>query len=203
MQSSRARRKQSTRAALIKAADDLFETVGLEDTTLEQVAAKAGLHVQTLYRHFPSKNDLTAAIDQHYLDRFTLELEGRRPGQDIFTLWRDWIDRASRESTRRGQERHRRYLRKVLSTSGSSFASSFLRISHQYEELLTRELAADFGVDPARDSLPRLVACMLWAGNVNAARRWAMSDTQDSLNDLCVAVVDDVIALFGDRIARR
>jgi AcrR family transcriptional regulator len=203
MPSVRARRKQSTRAALIKAADDLFETVGPEDTTLEQVAAKAGLHVQTLYRHFPSKSDLTSAIDQAYLDRFTLELEARRPEQAILALWRDWIDRASRETTRRGQERYRRHLRRVLANNSSSFVSSYLRIAHQYEELLTRELAVDLGVDPERDSLPRLVACMLWAGNNNAARRWAMSDTQQSLNELCVAVVDDVIALFGDRIVRR
>ena len=203
MPSVRARRKQSTRAALIKAADDLFETVGPDDTTLEQVAAKACLHVQTLYRHFPSKSDLTSAIDQHYLDRFTLELEARRPEQGILALWRDWVDRASRETTRRGQERYRRHLRRMLATNSGSFTSSYLRISHQYEELLTRELAVDLGVDPERDSLPRLVACMLWAANSNAARRWAMSDTQQSLNEVCVAVVDDVIALFGDRIERR
>lgn len=202
MQSPRAQRKQNTRSALIKAAGDLFETAGPEETTLEQVAAKAGLHVQTLYRHFPSKSELTSAIDQHYLDRFALELEARRPDQDMLAFWRDWIDRASRESTRRGQDRYRRHVRTRLANSGS-FGSHYLRIAHQYEELLTRELAADLGVDPERDSLPRLVACMLWEGNSNAARRWALSDTRDSLNEYCVRVVDDVIALFGDRLARK
>jgi AcrR family transcriptional regulator len=202
MTNSRTQRKETTRAALLQAADDLFERLGLEDTTLEQVAAKAGLHVQTLYRHFPSKSDLAAAIDQRYLERFLREVEQRDPAQDIFAFWRDWIDRSSREATRRGSERHRRALRNVLSSTATAFASSFLRISHQYEEALTRELAADLGVDPEQDSTPRLVACMLWAGNVNAARRWALSDTKQSLNEICVTVVDDVAALFQDRVKR-
>jgi len=203
MATPRTQRKQNTRAALIEAAGDLFDKLGPDDTTLEQVAARAGLHVQTLYRHFPSKSELTAAIDQAYLDRFRVELEQRDPQQNIFEFWRDWIDRASRASTRKGSELHRTVLRAFWTSSTGSGGALLLRIAHQYEELLTRALAADFGVDPEQDSTPRLVACMLWAGNVNAANRWAMSDTTRSLNELCLAVVDDVTALFQDRLKRR
>lgn len=202
MTNPRTQRKQNTRAALIQAADDLFQKVGPDDTTLEQVAAHAGLHVQTLYRHFPNKGELAAAIDQAYLDRFRLELEERDPEQDIFAFWRDWIDRAARECTLKGTETHRSALRAFWNSSSGGAGFRFLRISHEYEDLLTRELAADFGVDPEQDSTPRLVACMLWGGNVNAANRWAMSSTQVPLHELCVAVVDDVTALFQDRLAR-
>jgi AcrR family transcriptional regulator len=202
MTTLRTQRKQTTRAALIHAAEQLFEKRGTEGTTLEEVAASAGLHVQTLYRHFSSKQELAAAIDQHYLERFKLELESRDRTQHIFAFWRDWIDRASREVTRRGSERHRLALRRFWSNTTSSSGSSFLRISHHYEELLTGEIAADFGVDPDVDPVPRLVACMLWAANVNAANRWAMSNTTRSLNEVCLQVVDDVTALFERRLKR-
>ena len=33
----------------------LFQRYGFEDTTLESIAEEAGLHVQTLYRHFPKR----------------------------------------------------------------------------------------------------------------------------------------------------
>lgn len=196
-------RRQTTRTALIQAADHLFQKQGPEHTTLEQIAARAGLHVQTLYRHFQSKGDLFAAIDQAYLDRFRAELERRGPEQHILLVWRDWIDRASRECTQKGSERHRTTLRSFWSSAAGGAGFAFLRISHQYEELLTRELAADLGVDAEQDSTPRLVACMLWAANVNAAKRWAMSDTARSLNSYCLAVVDDVIALTNDLFAAR
>jgi len=103
MDSLGADRRQSNRAALIKAAVALFESSGVDDTTLEQVAARARLHVQTLYRHFPSKKDLTAAINQDYFDRFQAEMEQRGPELDTLTLWRDWIDRSCSEVTRGGR----------------------------------------------------------------------------------------------------
>lgn len=56
------------------AAIDLFASKGYEETTLESIAKKAGLHVQTLYRHFPTKSDLAAAIlHDHLLDRLNFD----------------------------------------------------------------------------------------------------------------------------------
>jgi AcrR family transcriptional regulator len=197
----RALGKVRTRAALMRAAGDLFENRGFEETTLEEVAARAGLHVQTLYRHFPSKNELASAVAQDVLDRFREAFEHPERREDTLAFWRGWVDRCSREATRDGGQRYRRYVRRFYATPNTS--TTFLRIWYQYEDLLAAALAVDFGVDPARDSLPRLVACMLWAGNVNAVRRWALSEGGADLNQICVTVVDDVIALFGERIGGR
>lgn len=200
MESQRTRRKQNNRAALIKAAADLFETGGMDTITLAQVAARAGVHVQTLYRHFASKNELVAAIDQDYFDRFRRELEQRGPNVDTLSCWRDWIDRVSGELTRNREERHRKVLRRFWQTP--TLSMNVIRVWYQYEELLTREIAVDLRVDPDADPLPRLLACMLWAGNVNAARRWAHASS-GSLNEACVAVVDDATALLGVQLKAR
>jgi len=47
-----------TRQRLIRAALELFATRGYHDTTTAQIAKKAGVAEGTIYRHFPSKQQL-------------------------------------------------------------------------------------------------------------------------------------------------
>jgi AcrR family transcriptional regulator len=50
------------RRAIIEAAQDLFTTVGYENTTMAHVAGKAGVAVGTVYLYFKNKNDLLIAV---------------------------------------------------------------------------------------------------------------------------------------------
>lgn len=50
------------RNALIDAACELFTTVGYENTTIAQVARKAGVAVGTVYLYFKNKSDLLTAV---------------------------------------------------------------------------------------------------------------------------------------------
>ncbi|MEV5652037.1 mycofactocin system transcriptional regulator [Nocardia sp. NPDC052254] len=55
----RAGRKPSTSAAeLERAAFDLFEKRGFDDTTVEDIAAAVGVSKRTFFRYFESKNDV-------------------------------------------------------------------------------------------------------------------------------------------------
>jgi AcrR family transcriptional regulator len=58
----RAKRAEETRAALIGAATDLFTTNGWAGTPIRDVAKAAGVAVETLYKHFPSKRQLLDAV---------------------------------------------------------------------------------------------------------------------------------------------
>ncbi len=51
-----------TRAAIIAAARDLFLRLGFERTTMEGVAAEAGIGLMTLYRHFRAKPALFSTV---------------------------------------------------------------------------------------------------------------------------------------------
>ncbi|GAA2053181.1 TetR/AcrR family transcriptional regulator [Catenulispora yoronensis] len=55
------------REAIVTAADDLFRTEGLA-LQMDEVAQRAGLGVGTVYRHFPTKEALTAELVQHRLE---------------------------------------------------------------------------------------------------------------------------------------
>ena len=53
--------------ALLQAAKEVFATSGV-DAPVRAVAARAGLGIGTLYRHFPSRSDLIAAVFRREID---------------------------------------------------------------------------------------------------------------------------------------
>ncbi|MEZ0365003.1 TetR/AcrR family transcriptional regulator [Mycobacterium sp. pUA109] len=57
------------RARLLEAAAVLFASESLIEVTLKDVARQAGVGVGTVYRHFPTKEDLVEALFAEHLDR--------------------------------------------------------------------------------------------------------------------------------------
>ncbi|HWT34916.1 MAG TPA: TetR/AcrR family transcriptional regulator, partial [Paraburkholderia sp.] len=56
------------RAAVIEAAIDEFRASGFDATSMDRIAARAGVSKRTVYNHFPSKEALFAAILQQLWD---------------------------------------------------------------------------------------------------------------------------------------
>ena len=61
------RRKQARPQELLDAALDLFVEKGFAATRTEEVALRAGVSKGTLYRYYPSKEDLLKAVISHHL----------------------------------------------------------------------------------------------------------------------------------------
>lgn len=61
-------RKARTRQTVLDAAGELFAAQGIEPTSVEQVADRAGVSVGTLYFHFGSKEALALAFVESALD---------------------------------------------------------------------------------------------------------------------------------------
>jgi AcrR family transcriptional regulator len=156
-------RKAQTRSKLMQAAAALFTQQGYDATTLEEVADAAGLHVQTLYRHFPTKQDLATAGDQDLLEHFRHQIsDPDRPGS-TFAFWRGWVEQAADWVMRDGGENYRRYLN---SSAGLPVVAVRLKaIQDQYEDLLTDSLEQECGRCDDLVSPPRLIAGMLLAGH--------------------------------------
>lgn len=57
--------KQQTRDTIIEAARNLFNTVGLDNVTMEHIAHASGKGRRTVYAHFGSKYDLYRAVCEH------------------------------------------------------------------------------------------------------------------------------------------
>ena len=75
MPTTRARAKADRRAALLDAAARLFAERGFDRVTLEDIGGAAGISGPAVYRHFPGKQAVLAAI---LLDASTGLLDGGR-----------------------------------------------------------------------------------------------------------------------------
>lgn len=85
-----ATKRQRTRAALLRAATELFETRGWAGTRMEAIAVAAGVSTATAYNHFPSKRAIVGAAYAPVLDPVTrlVEREARagRPALEVLDL---------------------------------------------------------------------------------------------------------------------
>lgn len=76
-------RSTRTRAALRRTALARFMTQGVEATSVEQIAADAGVTVRTFYRHFATKYDLLFADYDAGLRWFRAALASRPVGEPL------------------------------------------------------------------------------------------------------------------------
>jgi AcrR family transcriptional regulator len=176
-------RRAESRNRLLDAASELFTELGYDDTTLESVADRAGLHVQTLYRHFPCKADLAAEIWGRSLSNFETFFTARKA--TAIAAWREWIEMNARQAPNT-----------VNSLAGwGAWPTSHSAFVYwdRYQELLAEGLAEDMNVDVATDLRPMLVACMLWGGNQKIARSSVNKRLDmERLVALLLEVVDNV-----------
>ncbi|WP_242010046.1 TetR/AcrR family transcriptional regulator [Acetobacter conturbans] len=77
--SRREARRLETQEALIEAAMRLLSEKGFEETTVDEIAAAAGISRRTLFRHFPTKADIVTAWTQKMTDILTSHVDEGRP----------------------------------------------------------------------------------------------------------------------------
>lgn len=66
-QRERARKHAATRQRIIDALIELHETVGAAQTTVVEVARRAGVGRMTVYNHFPTEADMVVACTSHWI----------------------------------------------------------------------------------------------------------------------------------------
>ena len=91
------------RERVLETAYAMFAARGVRDVGVDEVVERAGVAKATLYRHFPSKDDLVVAFLDEREQRWTLdwvEAEARRRGSEpeqqllaIFDLFDEWFHR--------------------------------------------------------------------------------------------------------------
>jgi AcrR family transcriptional regulator len=95
--------KPDARERILASAYELFSRRAVRDVGIDEVIERAGVAKATLYRHFPSKDDLVLAFLERREERWTLawvEAEARRRGGTpeeqllaIFELFDEWFHR--------------------------------------------------------------------------------------------------------------
>jgi AcrR family transcriptional regulator len=93
---------QRNRARILAAAEEVFAERG-PATSTEEVAARAGVAIGTIFRHFPTKDDLLTAIVKQLLATLTarvgeLATDGD-PATALFTFFTELVEQAAARKT--------------------------------------------------------------------------------------------------------
>lgn len=86
---------EDARRRLYKTAIALINEQGYDETTMRQVATRAGVSAGLLYRYFPSKRAVVMALYDNLSAQYAIEAADMRAGK-----WRDRFVRALEESLR-------------------------------------------------------------------------------------------------------
>ncbi len=149
------------RERLLEAAANIFSAGG-QQASLEAVARQAGVGIGTLYRHFPTREDLFDAVYRHEVDHL-VELAERlaREAAPVEAL-RTWLHANVRlVATKKGMVAA---LQPVAYGANELKAYSFERLTAALDLLLDRGIAAgDLRSDIAPEDLYRTLIGILYS----------------------------------------
>src|SRR5215831_5156904 len=84
----RERKREGTRRAITEAAMKLFLERGFDDVTVAEVAEAADVSVNTVFNHFPTKEDLFFGAEETSEATLARLVDDRQPGEPVIAFLR-------------------------------------------------------------------------------------------------------------------
>jgi mycofactocin system transcriptional regulator len=182
------RRRATSRAELEQAAFTLFATRGFDATTVDEIAAAAGIGRRTFFRYFPSKNDIPWGAFEQELDRMRVRLKACPPEVPLMDAIRVALIDFNRVAPAQ-VPLHRRRMELILRVP-ALLAHSTLRFS------AWREVVAEFAAERTgmrKDDLaPQAIAHAVLGVAIAAYEHW-LDDPGSDLG----ALLDDAMRRLG------
>lgn len=166
-------------AAIEEAAFDLFDRRGFEQTTVEEIARAAGIGRRTLFRYFPSKNDIPWGRFDDSLRQLREYLEATPDDVPAPAA----VHRAVLDFNRldpAAVAQHRRRMRLLLTTPALQ-AHSVLRYE-EWRRVIAEFVARRYGL-PSNHLLPRTIGRVSLALALSAYEQW-LDDEDAPLEEL-------------------
>ncbi|MGY0018318.1 TetR/AcrR family transcriptional regulator [Streptomyces sp. cg35] len=184
----RERKKLKTRLAIREATYRLILEQGYDATTVEQIAEAAEVSPSTVFRYFPTKEDivLTDEFDP-ILER---ELRARPADEPIVESLRHVIDRSLQLALHSEPPEVAR-LRTRLQAEVPAVRSRMMESMSVTGQMMCRVLAERTGRD-AGDLEVRVYAMALVGALMEATMYWAEHDHESDLRDLTLRALDTV-----------
>lgn len=144
--------KTSSRARIIDAAGKLMADKGIKQTTLADIARKAGISRGTLFYYYASKNDLIYDLLEKHLSDLTdaifASLPRRRSNSiDLTSVLHNALTRLIRDEN---SARINLYLLQEAIIDGSDLKDRFAVKYQTWRELIASQIMRAFGVTDAR-----------------------------------------------------
>jgi AcrR family transcriptional regulator len=198
--------KLTARDRLARAAFDLFNERGYEQTTIDDIAERAGLGRATFFRHYRSKDDVVFPDHDRLLERVRDRLRSTGHGAALPAAC-DAVRLVLLHYLDEGDLARRRYaLTSTVPALRDREIVSVARYQRLFREYIAERMAAGEPVvsgEPAESGESAALRAELMAAAVASAhnhvlRRWLRGDSTDPVRELDAAM-RQVIALFTPR----
>jgi TetR/AcrR family transcriptional regulator, regulator of mycofactocin system len=187
------RRRVTSRAELEQTAFALFAANGFDATTVDEIAAAAGIGRRTFFRYFPSKNDIPWGAFEDELERMRARLTDCPPDTPLMDAVRVALIDFNQVAPAQ-VPLHRRRMELILRVP-TLFAHSTLRFT-AWREVVAEFVAQRTGRQPA-DLAPQAIAHAVLGVAVAAYEHW-LDDPDSDLG----ALLDDAMRQLGSAFAR-
>ncbi|MGW3512410.1 TetR/AcrR family transcriptional regulator [Streptomyces sp. NPDC000994] len=181
----RERKKLKTRQAIRTATYALIEEQGYDATTIEQIADRAEVSPSTVFRYFPTKEDIV--LTDEY-DEIMLEELRARP---VDEPWMDSLRHVMHKALALGMtdEPEVSRLRARLGVEVPAVRARMMESMSEAGLLIRQAIAARTGLD--QDSLEvRVFAMSLMGGLMEVSLYWAENGCRGELSDLMDQAMD-------------
>lgn len=188
---------------IARAAAKLFIADGFDATSVEGIAASAGISVRTFYRHCEAKEDTLTPVLTSGIRDFAENLAGRPMGESVATS----VHEAFVECLR--QDRYAEFVSTrelfVILTSVPGIRARWMVAAHDLADDMRPHLAERAGLDPAGIEA-RLLSHTLIGALTVALEYWVTCDPGDAAGPADVAQLAatalSVLRLDFDRSSR-
>ena len=186
------RRRATSHADLEQAAFTLFAAQGFDATTVDEIAAAAGIGRRTFFRYFPSKNDIPWGAFEHELERMRVRLKACPPEVPLMDAIRVALIDFNRVAPAQ-VPLHRRRMELILRVP-TLLAHSTLRFTAWRE--VVAEFAAERTGRRADDLAPQAIAHAVLGVAIAAYEHW-LDDPAADLGTLLDVAMRQLGAAFG------
>jgi len=181
----RERKKIKTREAIRAATYGLIKEQGYDATTIEQIADRAEVSPSTVFRYFPTKEDIV--LTDEYDPLMAEELRARPAGESWIESVRHVMHLAIDANNREDPEVAR--MRAHLAVQVPAVRSRMVESMSATGRLLRETIAERHGLEP--DSIEvRVYAMSFIGGLMETSMYWAENGFEGELNDLVDRALD-------------
>jgi mycofactocin system transcriptional regulator len=189
------RRRVTSREELEQTAFSLFTANGFDETTVDDIAAAAGIGRRTFFRYFPSKNDVPWGAFDRELDRMRVMLKDIAPQVPLMAAVRLALIDFNKVPADQ-VPLHRRRMELILRVP-TLFAHSALRFT-AWREVVAEFVAERTGLRP--DELaPQAIAHAVLGVALAAYEHW-LDDPAADIGTLLDDAMRQLDAAFADRL---
>ncbi|MFC4907386.1 TetR family transcriptional regulator [Actinomadura gamaensis] len=185
-----ARTRQAVRAEVARVAMELFLERGFEATTIDDIAAAAGISRRSFFRYFGTKEDIVLGDLAAQGEQIRERLQARPDDEDAWTA----LLNALRDTPRPARDEATTLkISKMLYGTPSLRARSIEKHLH-WQTLLTPEIRRRLGAAPGDDHDLRanaIVACALTCLDI-AGQEWTRNEGAKPLEELVMAAITAV-----------